>query len=69
MCWFQSEKGGGVSCCFQLVVYDLIQPVSELESQQEETSIVSILYFNLNSILYYLHLNNLEDRRRKHHVA
>ena len=63
------EKGGGVSCCFHLVVYDLIQPGSELESQRDETSIVSILYFNLNSILYYLHLNNLEDRRRKHHVA
>ena len=66
---FQSERGGGVSCCFDLVVYDVIQPGSELESQQDETSIVRILYFNLNSILYYLHLNNLEDRRRKHHVA
>ena len=69
MSCFQSEKGGDVSCCFHLVVYDLIQPGSQLESQQDGTSIVSILYFNLNSMLYYLHLNNLEDRRRKHHVA
>ena len=51
MSCFQSEKGGGVSCCFHLVVYDLIKPGSELELQQDETSIVSILYFNLNSIL------------------
>ena len=43
--------------------------VDLLESQQDETSIVSKLYFNLNSILYYLHLNNSEDRRGKHHAA
>ena len=69
MSCFQSEKGGGISCCFHQVVYDMIQLGSELESQRDETRIVSILYFNLNSILYYLHLNNLKDRRGKHHVA
>ena len=47
MSCFQSEKGGGVSCCFHLVVYDLIQPVSELESQQEETSIVKYTLLQL----------------------
>ena len=51
MSCFQSEKGGGVSCCFHLVVYDLIQPGSEVESQQDATSILSILYFNLISKL------------------
>ena len=43
------RKRGGISCCFHLV--DLIQLGSELESQQDETSIVSILYFNLISKL------------------
>ena len=51
MSCFQSEKGGGMSCCFHLVVYDFIQPGSELESQQDATSIVCILYFNLISKL------------------
>ena len=51
MSCFESEKEGGVSCCFHLVVYDLIQPGSGLESQQDDTSIVSILYFNLISKL------------------
>ena len=54
MSCFQSEKGGGISCCFHLVVYHyLIQTGSELESQQDETSIVSILYFNLISKLLF----------------
>ena len=32
------KRGGGVSFCFHLVVYDLIQPRGGLESQQDEIS-------------------------------
>ena len=57
MSCFQSKKGGGVSYCFHLVVYDLTQPRRGLESQQDEKSYIqpmaSILYFNLISKLIF----------------
>ena len=57
MSCFQRKKVGGVSYCFHLVVYDLIQPRSGLESQQDEKRYIqpmaSILYFNLISKLLF----------------
>ena len=57
MSCFQSKKGGGVSYCFHLVVYELTQPRRGLESQQDEKSYIqpmaSILYFNLISKLLF----------------
>ena len=40
MSCFQRKKGGGVSYCFHLVVYDLIQPRRGLESQQGKKSYI-----------------------------
>ena len=57
MSCFQRKKGEGVSYCFHLVVYDLIQPRRGLESQQGKKSYIqpmaTILYFNLISKLLF----------------
>ena len=57
MSCFQSKKVGGVSYCFHLVVYDLIQLRRGLESQQDNKSYIqpmaTILYFNLISKLLF----------------
>ena len=57
MSCFQRKEVGGVSYCFHLVVYDLIQPRSGLESQQDEKRYIqpmaSIVYFNLISKLLF----------------
>ena len=57
MSCFQRKKVGGVSYCFHLVVYDLIQPRSGLELQQNEKMYIqpmtSIVYFNLISNLLF----------------